>query len=65
MSTPACGNCRYFDADTKSHNNELGWCHYNPPIAKTASESAWPLVAEKDWCGHFSVTADRLMTAAE
>jgi hypothetical protein len=26
---------------------------------------AWPVVAEKDWCGHFAATVERFMSAAE
>jgi hypothetical protein len=25
----------------------------------------WPMVGKKDWCGHFAVTVERFMTAAE
>jgi hypothetical protein len=28
-------------------------------------QAAWPVVAKKDWCGHFAATVERFMTAAE
>lgn len=65
MSTPTCGNCHFFDAETSRQSNETGLCRYNPPVAKSTSESAWPVVDSKDWCGHFNMTAERFVAAAE
>jgi len=70
MTTCACGNCQFFDThskSTKQHRLEAGLCRYNPPTAQAGSNSpaAWPMVESKDWCGHFAVTVERFMTAAE
>jgi hypothetical protein len=70
MTTCACGNCQFFDTQNKAakhSKHEAGLCRYNPPLAQAgASEPAvWPMVQSRDWCGHFAVTVERFMTAAE
>jgi hypothetical protein len=71
MTTCACGNCQFFDHQSKAAANvrkdHSGLCRYNPPAPATAggTEGLWPMVASKDWCGHFAATVERFMTAAE
>jgi hypothetical protein len=71
MTTCACGNCQFFDTQSKSAAKQKerhgGLCRYNPPVPQPAGDAQglWPVVAEKDWCGHFAVTVERFMTAAE
>lgn len=69
MTTCACGNCQFFDTKSKAaakHKNG-GLCRYNPPapLSVDDAQGLWPVVATKDWCGHFAVTVERFMTAAE
>lgn len=62
----ACENCRFFD-DHKLNGGvaatDEGLCRFNPPVSQLAPESKglWPVVASKDWCGHYTPE----MTAAE
>jgi hypothetical protein len=71
MTTCACGNCQFYDtgskADAKHKKESSGLCRFNPPAPRSESDDhgAWPVVAAKDWCGHFAVTVERFMTAAE
>ncbi len=69
MTICACGNCRFYDTQSKAAasapRNEAGLCRYNPPLPQGGSEGVWPVVESKDWCGHFAATVDRFMTAAE
>lgn len=70
MTTCACGNCQFFDTQSKSarqKEREAGLCRYNPPMpqAEGGEHAIWPLVGSKDWCGHFAATIERFMTAAE
>jgi hypothetical protein len=69
MTTCACGNCQFFDTQTKAasvlRKNASGLCRYNPPMPQSDGQSTWPVVANKDWCGHFAATVERFMTAAE
>jgi hypothetical protein len=69
MTTCACGNCQFFDTQSKAAKKaerEAGLCRYNPPLPQAEDETAvWPLVRSKDWCGHFAATVERFMTAAE
>ncbi len=71
MTTCACGNCQFFDTQSKvakKAHHDAGVCRYNPPMALAGdpSGSAWPLVhANTDWCGHFAATVERFMSAAE
>ena len=48
-SNAACQSCRFFD-DHKTNGAQA-----------SGDQGLWPVVASKDWCGHF--TAD--VTAAE
>ncbi|MFA5898695.1 MAG: hypothetical protein WC829_06230 [Hyphomicrobium sp.] len=70
MTTCACGNCQFFDTHGKSakqHHHDAGLCRYNPPLPQAGSgaPAVWPRVEAKDWCGHFAVTVERFMSAAE
>jgi hypothetical protein len=71
MTTCACGNCQFFDNQTKAaaalRRDGSGLCRFNPPMpnSKAATEGVWPVVASKDWCGHFAATVERFMAAAE
>lgn len=70
MTTCACGNCQFFDTQSKTAKkaqNHAGLCRYNPPLAQAGSGSpaVWPMVETRDWCGHFAATVERFMTAAE
>lgn len=66
MTTCACGNCQFFDTQTKAasalRKNASGLCRYNPPMPQSDGQSMWPVVANKDWCGHFAATVERFMT---
>ena len=69
MTTCACGNCQFFDNQSKAAKqakNDSGLCRYNPPTPQegAANHGAWPVVGKKDWCGHFAATVERFMTAA-
>jgi len=76
MTTCACGNCQFFDNQSKAamkpKEKDSGLCRYNPPLPQptTSGHAAdahgvWPVVGRKDWCGHFAATVERFMTAAE
>ncbi|MCJ2013363.1 hypothetical protein [Methylobacterium sp. J-076] len=62
----SCESCRFYD---EHHGNgsvaktDEGLCRFNPPVSQPGPDTKglWPVVATKDWCGHF--TAE--MTAAE
>ena len=69
MTTCACGNCQFFDHQSKAAKqtkNDSGLCRYNPPMpqAATGTHAMWPVVGKKDWCGHFAASVERFMTAA-
>jgi hypothetical protein len=70
MTTCACGNCQFFDTQTRTARQsepDAGLCRYNPPVAlgESGIHGVWPTVEAKDWCGHFAATVERFMTAAE
>ena len=71
MTTCACGNCQFFDHQSKAAHKQKekdsGLCRYNPPMPQPSDDGqgVWPVVARKDWCGHFAATVERFMTAAE
>lgn len=49
-----CARCNFFDDKAASAAVEAakGLCRFNPPSGGNGS-TAWPVVADKDWCGHF------------
>jgi hypothetical protein len=71
MTTCACGNCQFYDTQIKSAAKQKvrhsGLCRFNPPAPGREAEThgLWPVVGAKDWCGHFAVTVERFMSAAE
>lgn len=71
MTTCACGNCQFYDtheASAAKHKaKHSGLCRFNPPAPQTqaGANGIWPVVGANDWCGHFAVTVERFMTAAE
>lgn len=71
MTTCACGNCQFFDNQSKAAakrvKDDSGLCRYDPPTphSPTDAHGVWPIVAKNDWCGHFAATVERFMTAAE
>lgn len=58
----ACTKCRYFDdhasngGSTGSATQDAGLCRFNPPVNQPDAErhGLWPVVSNKDWCGHFT-----------
>lgn len=55
----ACTKCRYFDdhaSNGGSKSDNAGLCRFNPPVNQPSAKDhgLWPVVSEKDWCGHFS-----------
>jgi hypothetical protein len=68
MTTCACGNCQFFDNQSKAatKQKDSGLCRFNPPQAQanTHDHAVWPVVERKDWCGHFAATVERFMTTA-
>jgi hypothetical protein len=71
MTTCACGNCQFMDKESKAaakHKaEEAGLCRYYPPLSRQGQEASgiWPVVAMKDWCGHFAAKVDRFMATAQ
>ena len=71
MTTCACGNCQFYDTHSKTvakhKEKNSGLCRFNPPEPRVEADhhGVWPVVSAKDWCGHFAVTVERFMTAAE
>lgn len=69
-ASSACGSCAFFD---DHHGNVAqpaqngGLCRFNPPVSQPGPDAhgLWPVVSEKDWCGHFESEATVGMTAAE
>jgi hypothetical protein len=58
MASAACNECQYFDdhhANGQKPQKNEGLCRFNPPVTQpeASSHGLWPIVASKDWCGHF------------
>jgi hypothetical protein len=70
MTTCACGNCQFYDHQSKAaaklKERNTGLCRFNPPnpLSENDAHGVWPVVASKDWCGHFAATVERFMSAA-
>ncbi|WP_019903458.1 hypothetical protein [Methylobacterium sp. 77] len=65
-TSAACESCRFFDdhqLNGGQSSGDEGLCRFNPPVSQPEPKSPglWPVVASKDWCGHFTSE----MTAAE
>jgi hypothetical protein len=71
MTTCACGNCQFMDNQSKTaaqhQSQNAGLCRYHPPLTRDGNGAAgvWPVVTEKDWCGHFAAKVERFMAAAQ
>ena len=60
--TAHCESCTYFDEHRTNSGkaaNDGGLCRYNPPVSQPGPDShgLWPVVGDKDWCGHFAAEA--------
>ncbi len=69
MTTCSCGNCQFMDSESKAavtlKDGETGLCRYYPPMSRAGADAGvWPVVARKDWCGHFAAKVERFMAAA-
>ena len=58
MASASCNECHYFDdhhANGQKPKKDEGLCRFNPPVSQPepSSHGLWPVVATKDWCGHF------------
>ena len=54
----ACTKCTFFELRTAA-GSDLGLCRYNPPVTQPSADAhgLWPVVAAKDWCGHYELKA--------
>ena len=54
----ACTKCVFFEVRAAA-GPDLGVCHYNPPVSQPSADAhgLWPVVAAKDWCGHYEQKA--------
>ncbi len=60
----SCGACAFFDEHSAAAQaGHEGLCRFNPPVTQPTADAhgLWPVVTEKDWCGHF---APETMTGA-
>lgn len=48
----SCAACTFFDDRAEQAAREKGLCRFNPPNGGNGS-TAWPVVTDRDWCGHF------------
>ncbi len=58
-ASSSCGRCTFFDehhADGGQDSVDAGLCRFNPPVSQPGPDAhgLWPVVTEKDWCGHFA-----------
>lgn len=65
-----CESCTYFD-EHQTNSGKLasaaeGLCRFNPPVSQPGPDAhgLWPVVGEKDWCGHFSAEGHSAARAA-
>ncbi len=63
----SCGACAFFDEHDAAPSGHEGLCRFNPPVSQPTAEAhgLWPVVTEKDWCGHFAPEATAVAVAAE
>ncbi len=66
----SCGSCTFFDehhANGGPADNDAGLCRFNPPVSQPGPDAhgLWPVVTEKDWCGHFAPETLGKAAAAE
>ena len=55
----ACMSCVFFEdhvVNGGKTKKDDGLCRYNPPVSQPgpSAPGLWPVVSEKDWCGHFT-----------
>ncbi|KQT50368.1 hypothetical protein ASG52_05985 [Methylobacterium sp. Leaf456] len=58
-NSAACQSCRFFDEHKTNAGQgagDEGLCRFNPPVSQPEPQGhgLWPVVASKDWCGHFA-----------
>lgn len=69
MNHSHCGACAFFDhhnASSAQSSQDGGLCRFNPPVTQPGPDvhGLWPVVSERDWCGHFAPeTLDRSVAA--
>ena len=63
----SCGSCAFFDGHDAPASGHEGLCRFNPPVTQPTADAhgLWPVVSEKDWCGHFAPETAGGMPAAE
>ena len=64
----SCGACAFFDEhDGAAQAGHDGLCRFNPPVSQPTADAhgLWPVVTEKDWCGHFAPEMTAGAVAAE
>ena len=65
MTTCACGNCRFFDAEGSAApaKADARLRRFDPPTSQPAraDRGLRPVVDEKDWSGHFAAKIERFM----
>lgn len=64
-----CESCTYFDEHQTNSGKQAdgeGLCRYNPPINQPGPDAhgLWPVVGEKDWCGHYAAESHAASHAA-
>ena len=67
--TSHCESCTYFDDHQTNSGKQAdgeGLCRFNPPISQPAPDAhgLWPVVGEKDWCGHYAAESAAAQHAA-
>jgi hypothetical protein len=41
-----CENCKWWEP----MEDNLGFCHFNPPVVVEGDVPPWPMTVEDDWC---------------
>ena len=68
MMTKSGSCCAFFDEhNAAAQSGQEGLCRFNPPVSQPTADAhgLWPVVTEKDWCGHFAPEAVAGAVAAE
>ena len=63
----SCGRCAFFEGQDAAPSGPEGLCRFNPPVSQPTADThgLWPVVTEKDWCGHFAPGPASATMAAE
>ena len=65
----SCGACAFFDEHqaAAARAGHEGLCRFNPPVSQPTVDAhgLWPVVTERDWCGHFAPEHTGAAVAAE